>query len=384
MTGTFRFVLALVVVLSHLSGSPYVAHMGFYAVRAFFVLSGYVMTSALNEIYGRDGLRFWSNRFLRLLPPYYAVCLATALAIGQWPEHAAAFLPRWGFAMTSDAVGANLLLAPLAFVGLHFRLAPQAWSIAVEIMMYFILFVGMARNIRAALLCLTFGVAVQCAWLVAGAPFDERYYSPAGALLSFALGATIYFALKDQAKAVDLRLGALAATGWAINLLAEGRLFPDGYALYAGFYVNTVLAALVVVFLSGLTPGPRVKGVDEALGRLSYPVFLCQWLGGFIAYLIWSGAPARGWGLALGSLPIILALAAALAWVHQVFVEPLRAKIRTAQQMPARPAALPGARGIARAPWTLWLRASGAIPSPGSVSMMIEAPRGSARENSVD
>ena len=100
MTGTFRFVLALIVVFSHLAGARHTAHMGFYAVRAFFVLSGFVMTSALNEVYGRDGLRFWSNRFLRLLPPYYAVCLATALAIGLCPEHAAAFLPRWGFAMT--------------------------------------------------------------------------------------------------------------------------------------------------------------------------------------------------------------------------------------------------------------------------------------------
>ena len=330
MTGTFRFVLALVVVFSHLAGSRHAAHMGFYAVRAFFVLSGYVMTSALNEVYGHDGFRFWSNRFLRLLPPYYAVCLVTLLAIRLCPEHASAFLPRWGFATTSDAVGANLLLAPLAFVQLKLRLAPQAWSIAVEMMMYFVLYVGMARTFRGALLCLIFGVAVQCAWLVAGAPFDERYYTAAGALMSFSLGATLYFALKDDAKPADFRLGALAIAAWAINLVAEGHLFRDGYAFYGGFYVNTVLAALVVVFLSRLDPGPRLKGLDQGLGRLSYPVFLCQWLGGFVAYLVWSGAPSRGWGLALGALPVILALAAALAWAHELFIEPLRNRIRSA------------------------------------------------------
>ena len=37
--------------------------------------------------------------------------------------------------------------------------------------MYFILYVGMARSLRGALLCLTFGVAVQCAWLVDGRAF---------------------------------------------------------------------------------------------------------------------------------------------------------------------------------------------------------------------
>ena len=345
LTGTFRFVLALIVVVSHLAGAKYTTNMGFYAVRAFFVLSGFVMTSALNEVYGRDGLRFWSNRLLRLLPPYYAVCLATALAIRLCPEHAAAFLPRWGFAMTSNAVAENLLLGPLAFAQLKFRLLPPAWSVAVELMMYVVLYVGMARSLRGALLCLAYGVAFHCAWLVTGAPFDERYFTPASALLSFALGATIYFARRDDAGPADVRLGALALAAWAINLMAEGPLFPEGYALYSGFYVNTVLAALVVVFLSRLAPGPRLKRLDQALGHLSYPVFLCQWLGGFLAYLIWSGAPARGWGLALSALPIILILSAALAWAHQRFIEPLRARIRTAQPLRLAPnLGLPGAR----------------------------------------
>ena len=331
MTGTFRFLLALIVVISHLAGAQHTAHMGFYAVRAFFILSGYVMTAALNEVYGRDGLRFWSNRFLRLLPPYLAVCLATALAIRLCPERAAAFLPRWGFAMTPGSLAQNLLLAPLAFEPLKLRLVPPAWSIAVEMMMYFILYVGMARSLRGALLCLAFGAAAHCVWLVAGAPFDERYYTPAGALLSFALGATIYFARKIDGRRAGVALGILATAAWAINLIAEGTIFPDGYALYSGFYVNTVLAALVVVFLSGREPRPRLKPLDEALGHLSYPIFLCQWLGAFVAYLMWSGAPSRGWGLTLAALPFILALAAALAWISQIFIEPLRDRIRSAQ-----------------------------------------------------
>ncbi len=329
MTGTFRLVLALIVVFSHLVGARYTAHMGFYAVRAFFVLSGFVMTSALNEVYGRDGFRFWSNRFLRLLPPYYAVCIATALAIRLCPEQAAAFHPRWGFSMTSNAVADNLILAPLAFEDLKFRLVPPAWSVAVEMMMYLILYVGMGRSLRGALLCLASGVAIHCAWLATGAPFDERYFTPESALLSFSLGATIYFACKSDARPADMTLGALALTGWLINLFAEGTLFPDGYALQAGFYVNTALAALVVIFLSRFNPGPRLRSLDDALGHLSYPVFLCQWLGGFLAYLLFTEEPMRGWRLALGALPIIFLLSAAIAWAHWRLIEPLRAKIRT-------------------------------------------------------
>jgi peptidoglycan/LPS O-acetylase OafA/YrhL len=200
-------------------------------------------------------------------------------------------------------------------------------------MMYFVLYVGMARSLRAALLCLAFGVALHCAWLVAGAPFDERYFTPASAILSFALGATIYFACKSEARPVDMKLGALALAAWLINLLAEGTIFPDGYAIQAGIYVNTALAALVVVFLSRFNPGPRLKNLDDLFGHLSYPVFLCQWLGGFLAYLLWSEAPSRGWGLALGALPIILVLSAGIAWAHHRLVEPLRAKIRTSQPL---------------------------------------------------
>ncbi len=56
MFGSLRFLLAYLVILSHLVGTEYVAHFGFYAVRGFFVISGLMMTAALNEVYGFDGV----------------------------------------------------------------------------------------------------------------------------------------------------------------------------------------------------------------------------------------------------------------------------------------------------------------------------------------
>ena len=321
----------MIVVLSHLVGGRYFAHMGFYAVRTFFVLSGFVMTSALNEVYGHDGFRFWSNRLLRLLPPYYVVCVVTAVAIRLYPDHAAAFLPRWGSAMTSAEFAQNLALAPLAFEALHFRLVPPAWSIAVEMMMYFMLYIGVARSLPGALLGFTVGVAFHCAWLSSGASFDDRYFTPGSALLSFALGATLYFFRKNDRKQASVAFGAFVLVVWFANLLAEGTVFPDGYALYAGFYVNVLLAALVIVFLSDFNPGPLLRRLDVALGNLSYPVFLCQWLGGFIVYLMWSQGQPRSWELALAALPIIILLSIALAWAHHLLVEPLRSRIRSAR-----------------------------------------------------
>jgi len=84
--GVLRFLLAYLVILSHLVGTDYVAHFGFYAVRGFFVISGLLMTAALNEAYAFDARRFWLNRALRLLPPYYLVCLLTLVAIAVAPR----------------------------------------------------------------------------------------------------------------------------------------------------------------------------------------------------------------------------------------------------------------------------------------------------------
>src|SRR3974377_1758256 len=97
MFGALRFFLAYLVVLSHLVGTQYVSHFGFYAVRGFFVLSGFIMTSALNEVYHFNGERFWTNRLLRLLPPYYAVFAATYCFVAFVPDHAAAYLKFWQF-----------------------------------------------------------------------------------------------------------------------------------------------------------------------------------------------------------------------------------------------------------------------------------------------
>ena len=44
MFGLLRFLLAYLVVISHLVGSDYLAHFGFYAVLGFFVVAGYFMT----------------------------------------------------------------------------------------------------------------------------------------------------------------------------------------------------------------------------------------------------------------------------------------------------------------------------------------------------
>jgi peptidoglycan/LPS O-acetylase OafA/YrhL len=146
MFGSLRFLLAYLVILSHLVGTEYVAHFGFYAVRGFFVISGLMMTAALNEVYGFDGLRFWTNRALRLLPPYYLVCALTLLAIAVAPAHAAHYLKFWRSVPDPSDLLINLSILPLQSTYGSFRLVPPYWSVAIEIDMYLLLFLVMSRR----------------------------------------------------------------------------------------------------------------------------------------------------------------------------------------------------------------------------------------------
>src|ERR1051326_1268967 len=133
MFGALRFLLAYLVVLSHLVGRGYLAHFGFYAVRGFFVLSGFVITAALNEVYGFDAGRFWANRLLRLLPPYYLVCLVTLAVLAFVPADAGQFLSSWRADPRQNDMLMNLSVLPMQFNDAQLRIVPPYWSVAIEI-----------------------------------------------------------------------------------------------------------------------------------------------------------------------------------------------------------------------------------------------------------
>lgn len=76
MFGTYRTILALMVVFLHLGGVP---RIGAYAVFGFYCLSGYLMTLIMQTTYGysfQGVIKYGINRFLRNYPsigfPYYS------------------------------------------------------------------------------------------------------------------------------------------------------------------------------------------------------------------------------------------------------------------------------------------------------------------------
>jgi len=333
MFGSFRLLLALMVVLCHLVGTDYTSHFGFYAVRAFFVISGYCMTAGLNDVYEFNARSFWRNRLLRLLPPYYFVCLLTIPVLALAPEGASQFISQWRpDLLWRDAI-TDALILPLHHLEPHVRLIPAYWSVAVEIEMYLLLFFFVARSERCALATLAYGAIYHAVCLSFDTDFAARYTFPPSATLSFALGALIYFWNKRACFTVTPRAAGAAFILWTVNTLAAGSVLSTSYVYGFGYYLATGLGAIVVAGLAQNKFSSEVRAVDVYLGHLAYPVFISHWLAGLITALIVLPGMVRGWSFTLAALPLIAISAVGMAWLNHRLIEPWR---RTHPANPAR------------------------------------------------
>lgn len=331
MFGAFRLLLALVVLISHLWGSEYARYLGYYAVRAFFVLSGFLMTAALNDVYAFDGKRFWTNRALRLIPTYVISIALVGFVVAFDPAEAGAFKPTWASAPTAAEILGNLAIVPLVFEGIKFRLIEPAWSLGAEIIMYGVLFLVAARGKRLALVVFAAGVVFHLYALSIGVDFQERYANLASILMPFGLGAMLYFLRRRTPFLRDRSVVGLVFIVWLCNFFVAGAVLPQSFAEYGGYYLNTALSALLVIVLDGRRlSSPALRRLDALAGELSYPVFLTHWLGGYLAVLILSKSEMRGWAVVLTGAPITLLIAAALAWFNARFIEPIRREVREA------------------------------------------------------
>ncbi|MDV2984750.1 UNVERIFIED_CONTAM: acyltransferase [Methylobacteriaceae bacterium AG10] len=335
MSGALRLLLALMVILSHFGGDPYYKHFGYYAVRVFFILSGFAITAALNEVYLFDLRRFWANRALRLLPLYYLVLLVTLAAVLSRPTESARFAKDWASPNLHD-LWLNLALLPMMNWAHAFRLVMPAWSIAVEILMYAYLSLGLARKKSYVTLLFAAAVAFHTFTVLGEDGWATRYFDPHSASLGFSVGALIYFWQREGLLRVSPQAIMPLLMLWIANIVTGGWILSDDYARCEGFYLNTIIGAALVTALTDWRPAAELRVVDGYLGELAYPVFLCHWLAGFGVALAFFEPDTRGTGFALAAILASLVAAVLMAALNKKWIEPLRRKIRR-----GKPAAAP-------------------------------------------
>jgi peptidoglycan/LPS O-acetylase OafA/YrhL len=313
MFGTFRFMLALLVVWYHLVDRQFA---GPIAVFGFYCLSGYLMTRVVNETYA-DGLsgfgRYLANRALRIYPVYwFALGLGLAVII---------VMPDKALLVSENFKAPAFPLVDLIIFGhrLHASSAmPQAWSLAVELVYYILIGALLGRRRFFTVGWFVFALVAVTAAAVHGGKYEFWWFysSMVASSLPFATGAMIYH-FRDRIPSMPIAIAVAAGA----TLLLAGLIMPRELGRSGGIYVGLVIAAIAIAALMQARP----SRFDTQLGDLAYPMFLLHYPAGALALAL-TGEK----GIMTGALTALIALP--FCWLSIVLVErpvqALRARIR--------------------------------------------------------
>ncbi len=154
--GTFRFILAILVVISHfqqiwspLNFSEIINPFGIgaIAVYLFFIVSGFVITEALFVFYRFRITAFLLNRFLRIYPPFvFALILSLGghfivsflgIDVLNWGD-GRLFLERWEWDHNMYSLFSPFNWELRIAKEKHYLFVRYVWAIIVEIQFYII------------------------------------------------------------------------------------------------------------------------------------------------------------------------------------------------------------------------------------------------------
>lgn len=330
MLGVYRTLLALMVVTQHLAG----AHvLGAYAVFGFYCISGYLMTTVINESYGHSvkGVgRYLLNRFLRIYPLYWLSALLSIILILMFGVsatrafHPDIYLPQ----NTLDALRNLFIFFPLLESP---RLTPPAWALTVELFFYLLIGFGISKSKTITTIWFVLSVCYHLFAVLNNYGWDDIYFTVWAASLPFSTGAMIYHFRVSLARAlavfpknfyvVILLFIALPINWWLASV--------GGYVRDIGFYINYLVCTLTIAYLvSGSLPLTQFRRMDKRIGDLSYPIYLFHYQIGFlvmsaIGYLGFA-VPRGNILLALVSIPVIVIV----AWLIVRWIESPIMKIR--------------------------------------------------------
>jgi len=266
--GILRYVLASLVMLSHLGYSFGGLNPGVVAVVIFYLLAGHVVTGLWRKWQTQPAAlrRFYTDRFWRILPQYFCALFVAALLWHTGVQ--SPFLQRTPHVLEWLA---NLLVVPLGyfmFTGFDsFALIPPAWSLAVELQFYlfapWLLRLSSRGWVVAMLASLAVFVVAQLQWLNT----DHFGYRLLPGVLFIFLGGG---AMRDtDRRRVMFGLWFVMAV-YLLVLVLHGPAVPYNREVALGFVIGIpALHALRQVRLTG-----RWGKLDRTMANLSYGVFL--------------------------------------------------------------------------------------------------------------
>jgi peptidoglycan/LPS O-acetylase OafA/YrhL len=296
--GILRLLLALSVVIDHQSmGAIKFGPGGEFSVQCFYIISGFYISLVLDRTYSSNGL-FWANRGLRLFPSYWAVAVLTPLILPPFPTDIWAkflSLPIVDRAFVVFSNGALFGQDWMLFLGFrhghmsvvsHFQnsdfplyqllLVPPAWSLGVELSFYALAPFILRRGWGVLLGCLLASLGLRLVLAGAGLsgdPWSYRFFP--NELATFLLGCVAYriYRAVQPSLGEKLRLSRAITVGVWVIIACVGPLGSGGDR------ERLFSLALVASTLPFLSIASRSSRLDRFLGDLSYPIYICHWLG---------------------------------------------------------------------------------------------------------
>ena len=264
--GLFRFLLAILVLISHTAFRFENFNVGVFAVVSFLIISGFVMQLLVTKHYGTpDKLpMFYLDRIGRIFPQYiFYLSITIVLVSHHWI--------RYGFVEQCDAYGAalNVLTLPLSLaqlIGLQCQYLPQAWSLGLELSFYLVVpfLIYFPRiAIAAALLSLSIFIAA----LARHFNFETyAYRTLPGTLFIFMVGMS--FASRSRYVKVFPILVWLASAAMMAVIWSSPELGTQPYSkeILAGMLIGIPVIAVL--------KGRDSTRLDQLFGNLSYGIFL--------------------------------------------------------------------------------------------------------------
>lgn len=297
--GIIRVLLAAAVVFGHApmwnGYDPHVAILrplpAYYAVQAFFVISGFYM-ELLREKYAPAPIWiFYSNRYSRLIVSYWIVLAVTVLFIALMPG--VSFPPATYLAnFKSDSVSEWALLIfsnpmmfgqdLLAIVFSHTSndlLIPQAWSLALELWFYLLVPFLWRASDRMLWIIVAASLAVRLILVLSPLPFwpwQQRFF-PAE-IMFFVLGMLSFRHSNEILNMI--RSGRACLIVVTAGILFAGWLYPVAFP-WSGrpeleiLWPSSILIGGIFYFtlpaMFSLTGRSRI---DRFIGEFSYPIYL--------------------------------------------------------------------------------------------------------------
>ncbi|MCG2633047.1 acyltransferase [Bradyrhizobium sp. WYCCWR 13023] len=345
--GGFRFALALTVVLSHtwfltFSERNFIQDIGIgnFAVMGFFVLSGYIISEAVDAFYANRAGAFTANRLLRLVPPYWAAAVVSIAVHWTVTRYGTLKLPDYETPPEVMFSARNFLVQITAIIPVFnfnqflpriewYYFVRFAWAIFVEFVFYFSIAICISLwpiAKRFVSLRTYLAICAMGAIAVHGVnEFVHHLHTSFAFIPYFVLGASLYWATSKRERLA----WAIAGACYLLIAFHFTRYTQGQLSAYADWWsgmrkpvvlVPTVIMLaipLIMLWLSEIELTDRSKLTDSALGDLTYPVYLNHYA---VLVAIYSFVAVRSVAAQIAAIVVSLVL----SWLlHQAIEAPM-------------------------------------------------------------